>query len=112
MSNNNESVGILVSPGYGAGWSSWCGPSGGVPHEFLLMDQGLIRLAEYGASEEEAEKYIKSKYPRSSVYMGGWEQIEVNELPSGTRFRVDEYHGYETLIELSPSDGYIAEVYS
>ena len=46
---------FLISPGFGAGWSTW-----NREHEdFLLFDKGLIELAKKGASETQVKKYLK-----------------------------------------------------
>lgn len=82
---------ILISPGYGAGWSTWNDGD----EEFLLKDPTLIEMAERGAPESEVKAYIASKFPDLNFYTGGWDQIEVRELPAGTQFIVTEYDGYE-----------------
>lgn len=87
-------VAILISPGFGAGWSTWAHDG---LDEFLLFDKGLVELALREASADEAEAYIKSKADGAYVYMGGWGNVVVEWLPIGTRFLVHEYDGSESL---------------
>jgi hypothetical protein len=87
---------ILISPGFGAGWSTWADD---FFKEFMLKDSTLIEMAERGASEEEVGSYIREKYPDDYIYIytGGWSSIEVVELPSGALFKVNEYDGSESI---------------
>jgi ribosomal protein L30E len=88
-------VKILVSPGYGAGWSTW----NSTHKEFLLKDPTLVEMAERvpKADEQEVAAYIKSKLGDVHVFTGGWSDIEVDTLPKGTLFKVVEYDGYESV---------------
>ena len=85
-------VAVLVSEGYGAGWSTWNGHS-----EFLMFDKGLVQLAIKGAKKPEVEAYLKDKLGEDAPYMGGWSGIEVHRLSPGTCFLVEEYDGWESL---------------
>jgi len=85
---------ILISPGYGAGWSTWASNEF---KEFMLKDPTLIAMAERKASEQEVKDYIDKTHPDAYVYTGGWRDIEVVELADGTLFRVREYVGYESI---------------
>jgi len=87
-------VKILISPDYGAGWSTWNSEHA----EFMLKDPGLVELAERSATESEVEEYIKTKLADASVYLGGWKDIKVVEVEPGTQFRVHEYDGWESLV--------------
>ena len=90
---------FLISPGYGAGWSTWNTEY----TEFLLFDKGLIELAESEASTGEVDKYIKTKLGKNVyVYTGGWYNIKIVEVEDNVKIRVSEYDGnesYETLTE-------------
>lgn len=85
---------ILVSPGYGAGWTTWNRDH----DEFLLSDPGLVALAEQKADVEQVEAYLKEKLgPGAYVYCGGWRDITVEDIPAGTKFRIHEYDGFESV---------------
>ena len=92
-------VAVLVSPGYGAGWSTWATARGGENGEdvtgFMMFDPLLVDMVERGAEAEEIEAYVKSKYPDG--YYGGAEDLTIQWLPVGTAFRIHEYDGYETV---------------
>ena len=86
-------VAVLISPGFGAGWSTWASDHA----EFALFDKGLVELAERGASASEVEEYIKQALNNKYFYVGGWSDVEVRWLDQGTRFTVYEYDGSESL---------------
>ena len=82
-------VAVLVSPGYGAGWYSWHSI------EELVYDPSVVEWVE----SQELDKilaYMELKYP--DVYCGGLEDLEVNWVHVGERFRIDEYDGAESLV--------------
>lgn len=85
-------VGILVSPGYGAGWSTWNTTKNG---EQLLFDPVVVEMVEDKKGREAILGYCENKYPND--YLGGVDGLEVVWIPQGTRFRVTEYDGAETL---------------
>lgn len=82
------SVAVLVSPGFGAGWSTWSNDP------TLCFDKDIIEKI---LSEEfdEAIEIAESKYP--GVYVGGVNQCVVEWIPEGAVFKIDEYDGHETI---------------
>jgi hypothetical protein len=104
MSDNNKGVKILVSPGYGAGWSTWTSEH----RDFALFDPGLIEMAERGASVDEVDAYIASRLgPGEHFFTGGWDDIQVVEVHGD--FRVTEYDGNEDVVErLGADDGWVS----
>ncbi len=93
-------VAVLVSPGFGAGWSTWIGKDA----EFATFDKGLVELVERKASSDEAEAYLEFRGIKDA-YMGGWSDVEVDWLPVGTSFYIHEYDGSES-IKYRESDGW------
>jgi len=91
--NEEGQVAVLISPGFGAGWSTWGGRD---DSEALLFDSRLVDaiLAEEMSTEEFVE-YCKSLGYEN--YMGGAKDLEVVWLDPGTRFTVEEYDGSESL---------------
>lgn len=88
-------VAVLISPGFGAGWSTW---SADKDDNFLVFDKGLVALAEQHASEDLVEAYLREKRGEDyHMYMGGWEKVKVEWVPIGTKFLVHEYDGSESL---------------
>lgn len=88
-------VAVLISPSFGAGWSTW----GSDKHrDFLLFDSGLVSLAENKASDDEVKSYLTEKLGKDhGHYCGGWRDIEIVWLDVGTEFSVEEYDGNESL---------------
>jgi hypothetical protein len=84
-------VAVMISPGFGAGWSSW-----GVleQQEAMLFDS---RLVDYVLSQgtEGLGDYAESL--GYTGYIGGASDVEVIWLESGTRFLIDEYDGSESI---------------
>ena len=89
-------VAVLYSPGYGAGWSTWC-------HEDLeirlamVFDPQIADIVDQGATDwqNKAEAIAQIKYP--DAYLGGLKDLRVKWLPTGTQFRVTEYDGNEDI---------------
>jgi hypothetical protein len=82
-------VGVLVSPGFGAGFYSW-----GYPLE-AIFDPTLIELVE-NQKFQEAVDYCESKWPKE--YSGGVGDLRVVWVPEGKEFIIEEYDGSESLM--------------
>ena len=82
-------VAVLVSPRYGAGWSSW-----NTEYEELLFDPGIVELVEQ-KKWQELETYVTLKYP--DIYQGGMPDLEIQWVPQGAEFVIEEYDGAESL---------------
>lgn len=97
---------LLISPGYGAGWSTWNCPE-------MATDKDLIELFEKGCTCEEMEKLcIEKDYVDEygdSPDMGGFQQLRVVEVPKGALYRIDAYDGAESVEVFSPDEWLIAE---
>lgn len=99
---------VLISPGYGAGWSTWNDPR-------MAFDERLVRAFECGISEEDMKDlcmecgYGSDMYCEAPPYMGGFDDLKVVEIPSGTWFRIAEYDGNEYIITFDEDDWYYSE---
>ena len=80
-------VGVLVSPGFGAGFLTW-----GAPEE-AIFDPKLIELVE-NENYQEAVDYVEETY---DAYTGGVQDLQVVWLPEGTKFIIEEYDGSESI---------------
>ena len=91
-------VAVLYSPGYGAGWSTWCYNNDLV--ETLLFHPLIVEKVESGLEKEITTEWLVQEFGREfeGVYCGGAGQLEIEWLPEGTAFRIDEYDGFETVI--------------
>ena len=83
-------IGIIVSPGYGAGWSTYGKPE-------MALDQELADAIDRSASYDEILHIAEKNWP-GEYYGGLADCIEVEYVEEGTPFRIDEYDGNETLI--------------
>jgi len=90
--NKDGKVGVLVSVGFGAGWSTW-----NDNEDFLAMDKKLVEMKLNKAPIEEVEAYCK-KVNGEAPYMAGWGNVEVRWMRQGAVFRVSEYDGSESLV--------------
>lgn len=97
---------VLVSGGYGAGWSTW-------NQKEMAIDKDLINLFEKGCTYEEMEQLcIKKGY--SSLFggepdMGGFGDLEIEEVPAGCLFKIREYDGSESIEIFDPDRWFLAE---
>ena len=82
-------VAILVSPGWGAGWSTW-------EKKELAYDKRVVEKFLQDVSEKEMQKYLNS-IGYKDVYMGGYSQLEIKWLPVGTMYRITENDGWESI---------------
>ena len=83
-------VAVLVSAGYGAGWSSW-----GMPQE-ALFDPIIVDFVEANKTNSiEFEEYMEKEY--EGAYLGGADGLYVRWVQEGKEFIIDEYDGAEGL---------------
>lgn len=85
-----ELVGVLVSHGYGAGWSTW-------NDEVDPCNKELIKAFEDGLPDEDKLAIAKRLYP--DAYFGGLLECSIEYLTAGTLYKITEYDGYERLEE-------------
>ncbi len=90
-------VAVLISPGFGAGWSTWADSD---YRQDCLFDPWIVDVfvnINYDVNEkvERIAAHCGVKYP--GMYLGGLESLTVEWVPQGTAFRVDEYDGSESL---------------
>ena len=100
----DEQLLVLIAPNFGAGWSTW---NGGDDSEKLLSDSRIIRFyhdtylktktREVGPFQEFLESlgiynvYITTLRPLKDY-------LKIHQIPKGSRFRVNEYDGSETIV--------------
>lgn len=91
-------VAVLYSPGFGAGWSTWCYNSALI--ETLLFHPLIVEKVESGHENEITTEWLVEQFGKEfeDVCCRGVDQLEIEWLPEGTAFRVDEYDGFETVI--------------
>ena len=95
---------ILVSPGYGAGWSTW-------NHYHLAFDKRVVELWLNTKDTPVGEDYIKeelSKLGYEEVYLGGYSDIEMIWIHEGDIWRITAYDGSESVQFLANEEYYMA----
>jgi hypothetical protein len=83
-------VAILYSPGFGAGWYTW-----NREYPECLYDPDIVAAIE---SNDRNKAAILAEAKWENFYTGGAEDLEVEWLPEGTSFSVDEYDGSESIV--------------
>lgn len=111
--NDDGKVAVLVSSGYGAGWSTWNRNY----EEHLLFHPELVKLKlnepEMDNCEGCKQKRLESTLlsvlgPEANIYCGGWGDIYVEWVDQGEEFIVDENDGYESLFIKSDTNWIVA----
>lgn len=103
--NANGEIAILVSSGFGAGWSTWNQRALAYDKrvvEFFLSKKDdknfLYQLSNFTENpiKDETKQYFASiGYP--GVYFGGFSSIHIEWIAPGTPFKINEYDGFESL---------------
>lgn len=89
--NEQGQVAVAVSYRFGAGWSTWVDVSPLDKRYNELILKGDINKAVELAEEEEH-------------FSGGLEDCKLEWLDVGTKFRINEYDGSESLVVLDDED--------
>jgi hypothetical protein len=99
-------VAVLVSPGFGAGWSTWCefNDRKAVTFDPWIVD--ILLSDQYNRKEKIDRIYAHCAVKYPDMYMGGASDLTVEWIPQGTLFRIAEYDGSET-IELKEAEDWI-----
>ena len=85
-------VAVLYSPGYGAGWYSWH------RKEELLFDPNIVQMV-LEDRKDDIEDYVLAKYPNEDdPYIGAADDLTIEWVPVGEKFRIDEYDGAESVV--------------
>ena len=84
-------VAVLISIGYGAGWTTWEKTYG----DDLYFDPRIVEMIENGAPDTEIEDYVEHTYP--DVFLGGIDGLIVQWVPEGMKFTIREVDGAETI---------------
>ncbi len=83
-----QKVGIIWSPGYGAGWSTWgCAE--------MALDQELAKAIDTPLPYEAILHIAETNWP--DQYYGGLEGCQVEWVEKGTAFSIEEYDGSESI---------------
>lgn len=93
--NSEGLVGVMVSPGYGAGFHTW----NNIPE--LCFDKDIITMILEDKPILEIEKFTEDKYSKYGgdyVSTTGLSSVEIVWLEQGTQFIFEVYDGSESII--------------
>ena len=113
--NDKNQVAVLVSTGYGSGFSTWN------ENKEIAYDSRVVQLwMDHPHKEErcrnelsnpdEETKYISQQlesFGYKGVWLGGWHQIELQWVDSDSFFRVNDCDGSEYIEILNIEQDYI-----
>jgi hypothetical protein len=97
-------VAVLVSYGFGAGWSTWADAS---LKQEALFNPIFVDWVENG-KKEDVNEIVKSVFGDEYFYTGGSDGLAIEWIPVGTGFRITEYDGSEQLETVESVDWSIA----
>lgn len=87
-------VAVLISRGFGAGWSTWNGDK-----KELLFDPEIVSLVEQRRNSEITEDLVKKILKTDDhVCVLGAKSLSVEWIPVGTSFYINEYDGSESIV--------------
>lgn len=89
MKDTKNLIGIVYSPGYGAGWSTWGDAD-------QALDQELARAIEDGKDIKEILEIAERNWP--TAYNDGLKDAVVEWVDIGTQFHITECDGYENIV--------------
>ena len=91
MFKKDGKTAVLVSPGFGAGFSTWNKPE-------MAVDFDLVE-AFLSGDKTRFEYILNEKY--EDAYTGGVDDLQVQWVTEGTQFMIEEYDGNESIVLLS-----------
>lgn len=103
----NGKVAVLYSPRYGAGWSTW---AHGNKDEWAVFSPEVVAWVEGGKRGGVAavEAIVKERFGDEYFYCGGGEDLEIEWVEEGQRFRINEYDGNESIEYLDGMHFFVA----
>lgn len=102
-------VAVLISPGYGAGWSTWFN---GKLEQLSLHDPRIVQFmidnflcdnkfndvsVKTSEDGDKLKKFVSSLPEYAKIHLGGLETLEIRWVLEDAEFYIDEFDGYETL---------------
>lgn len=86
--NDKDELAVLISPGYGSGWSTL------EMAENLAIDKRVVEKFLSGATVLEMLECLE-EIGYHDVYLGGYKDLKVVWIPRGEDFIICEYDGSE-----------------
>ena len=103
-------IGVLISSGYGAGWSTW---NNDQVRALMTMHHDIIQAVldkKYEEAGEIATKLVRQAMHDDDKYVDtlGVDELEVNWVTKGHDFEITEYDGHESLHIIGERDYFTA----
>lgn len=89
-------VGVLVSYGFGAGWSTWNTIDIALDKKVIEKFLEIKDMDNYEEAKFEMEKYMES-IGYEEVYLGGLDGLTLEMVDEGSAIKINEYDGSESL---------------
>lgn len=89
----NGKVAVLISPNFGAGWSTWNQDH----QDILLFHPKLIKMVEEDRVKEIDEKWVEDNLG-IAIDVSDNEKLEIEWVKEGSEFYIEEYDGAENLV--------------
>jgi len=99
MFKKDGKTAVLVSPGFGAGFSTWNKPE-------MAVDFDLVEA--FLSGDMNRFEYIVVEKYGENMYLGGMENLMVVWVDEGNKFRIDEYDGNERVEILEDANWFTA----
>lgn len=81
-------VAVAISPGFGAGWTTW--------NNLSPFEPKIIKMIELGKQNEITEEWCEV-HLGERFYCGGAKNLEIVWIPKGVKFSINEYDGSESI---------------
>lgn len=95
--NDKGEVGVIYSPGHGAGWSTW---SDEEIREFMIFDKTLVKLV-LENDLETVRSLVDNRADIMDVHAyTDADKLEVVFFSKGNTIHISECHGYESVCEV------------
>lgn len=87
-------VAVVITNGYGGGWSSW-----GAPIE-LVFHPLIVEMVRNNRKNEICPEWLAANFGEeyASIYCGSVHNLAVVWVPEGALFRIEEYDGWESIV--------------
>lgn len=99
--NSEGNVAVCISPGFGAGWTTWNGD------KISPFEPAVVKMVLEGKRDDITDEWcfknIEGLEEKSGGYVCvlGADGLEIEWLPPDTIFRIEEYDGSETITTTS-----------
>ena len=91
-------VGVLISTGYGAGWSTWNDDELELATDKRVVEKFLqIKKDNIMQIKKEWESFFAELYPGEYVCVLGADGLNLNYVEQGSYIKIEEYDGHESL---------------